>query len=1282
MANTAGYTPMKGDKVWIACDDTTPEAYVQCTVKEVVDGKVTCFDKDYKQSVLPVNAVFPVNPPHMEGVRDNTELMYLQDPSLLHNIRVRYSKDEIYTYTAYILIAVNPYKPLPLYGPEIIKQYAGQPMNKLPPHVYAVADRCYRSLKGSKRNQSIVVSGESGAGKTESCKHIMRFLASVGGEGPIGTIDELEQKILDANPILEAFGNAKTLRNNNSSRFGKYTEIIINEHGSVIGAQISQYLLEKSRVVRQAPGEQNFHALHYLFYSADARALGLDNLSTFTYLPLVSAVPDDMFLRRFTQLMDALTTIGFSEEDQRSIKCILAAVLHLGNVRFQSGQADEALRISTPNSLLQKICELLLVDAVKLDEALTVLVSVTRGEIIRRPHTRVQAYDVRDALAKALYGQLFRWIVGKINDLLAHEALMHHSDIQSCRVVGILDLFGFEILETNRLEQLCINVANEQLQGMFIKCVFKMEMEECLAQGIVGTESMCSDNKSTIDMFLSKPIGLFALLDEESHFPSATDESLVGKLNRELSRFPEYTARRSQGTVFSVRHFAGMVDYEASGCLEANRDTLAQAIIELCRSSRDPIVSRCFDEESLAAGDRTAWRQSMMRHAAKAIMAERPSFLTESVSRKRVRQTVVTQFSDSLQVLMNKMTACEPHFIRCIKPNSTQRAMEFDEDYVLQQLRYTGILETVRIRREGFAYRPEYGDFVRRFGHLLSSSKTLGVQRASLEILDFVGIQGYQAGETKLFLKYFHLEQLETFSAYTGSHATRLQSIARGFLARRHVTRTALRKKQENQLKMQKNKPKERRSTAPEISPPPAKALKSPPSRKWSKKTPPKLPPLNESARKPSMKNDDGESGSPITPMDVQEFINAQRQLMPLVDPTQGTIYRPSPADRFQSMLLWWHELNPISGLLPEWNEYIEHNPYVCFVDSCLRGLGQAGFMNTPVTGLAVLIAAIVNSRYLAFMGVLGLVFSTLFAHAIGVERGIIRAGIYGYNGYLVGTCLPLFQQPWKDDEWNFYMIVPVIVFSIFTVPVTLGINHVFYSHLAEHPVACFTFPFHIITWMFMLGSQNYSVYSTTFNAPALVTPTALEDRDFVFSYDPSKIAMAWMKGVGQVFFFDNFYSGIICTVGILLASIISGVAAMSGSAIGLFVGMLVGAPKGQLYTGLYGYDPVLACMCVCGMFLVPSRRTFWLSLFAALFCTFLHGAIVSLLTPFGLPSLTFAAACTCTLFSILGNVIPDVHVMVLGDIAVPEDHFKYGPQGVLRNRDANRSSFSPSVLP
>ncbi|XP_070543651.1 myosin-IIIb-like isoform X2 [Ptychodera flava] len=625
----------------------------------------------------------------------------------------------------------------------------------------------------------IQISGESGAGKTESTKLIIKQLVELCKGN-----NQLEQQILQVNPLLEAFGNAQTLMNDNSSRFGKYIQLKF-QGGSLMGAKISEYLLEKSRVVYQNPGEENFHIFYYMFAGLSPEQQNkyrLKNASGYKYLCEGKASLKTSFSKHqnyFAELLNAMDLVGFEEQEQTDMFQILSAVLSMGNLEFENNESDAAYLKDSGH--LETVASLLGIEEQLINDVLTHSQTVTKGEVVRRNYTKEFAEDCRDAMTKALYGRVFGWIVNKINQLLAPSETVSPSESME---IGILDIFGFEHFEVNSFEQACINLANEQLQFFFNQHIFMLEQEEYETEGIDWTSIPFVNNQPLLDFFLGRPIGLFALLDEESLFPQATDHTFVEKMNRNFMNNHFYVkSKDARSNIFSIDHYAARVEYSADGFLEKNRDTLPQGVMQLLQESKNCLLSQIFR----GTITRTGTLALQMRTSRGFSKRKRNVQLPTKAGQRKL--TLGAQFKNSLNVLMEKMSACNPHFIRCIKPNTTKAANLFEDHFVLLQLRYCGMLETTRIRKQGYAIRQLFSDFVEKYKILALKSKLSSDKNGCVQILKATGLQNWQLGKTKVFLKYFHADELASKIEEMAQASLLLQKVVRGFLARRRFAK-------------------------------------------------------------------------------------------------------------------------------------------------------------------------------------------------------------------------------------------------------------------------------------------------------------------------------------------------------------------------------------------------------------------------------------------------------------------------------------------------------------
>ncbi|VAH04569.1 unnamed protein product [Triticum turgidum subsp. durum] len=714
---------------------------------------------------LKTESLQPANPEILDGVDDLMQLSYLSEPSVLYNLQYRYSQDMIYTKAGPVLVAVNPFKKVALYGNEYIKAYRNKTMDS--PHVYAIADSALREMKRDEVNQSIIIShflcsGESGAGKTETAKIAMQYLASLGGGSGI------EYEILQTNPILEAFGNAKTLRNDNSSRFGKLIEIHFSTTGRICGAMIQTFLLEKSRVVQCAVGERSYHIFYQLCAGAPTtlrEKLNLKKVDEYKYLKQsccysIAGVDD---AEMFHAVTEAMNIVHISKEDQDNVFAMVSAVLWLGDVSFTIIDNENHVEI-TVEEAAETVSRLLGCSIEDLNLVLSKRHMKVNNENIVQKLTLTQATDTRDALAKALYASLFEWLVEQINKSLSVGKR------RTGRSISILDIYGFESFDKNSFEQFCINYANERLQQHFNRHLFKLEQEEYVEDGIDWAKVEFEDNQDCLNLFEKKPLGLLSLLDEESTFPNATDLTFANKLKQHLDTNSCFRGER--GKAFTVRHYAGEVAYDTSGFLEKNRDLLHMDSIQFlakCKLS----IPQTFASKMLAQSDNLE------------SVPYRPSVADSQ------KLSVAMKFKGQLFQLMQRLESTTPHFIRCIKPNNLQLPAIYGQELVLQQLKCCGVLEVVRISRSGYPTRMTHQKFARRYGFLLledvASQDPLSVSVAILHQFNILP-EMYQVGYTKLFFRTGQIGNLENTRNRTLHGVLRVQSCFRGHQARRHAS--------------------------------------------------------------------------------------------------------------------------------------------------------------------------------------------------------------------------------------------------------------------------------------------------------------------------------------------------------------------------------------------------------------------------------------------------------------------------------------------------------------
>ncbi|KAI5107183.1 myosin-IIIb isoform X2, partial [Silurus meridionalis] len=736
---------------------------------------------------------------------DLVNLEALDEETIIMHLQKRYEELQIYTYVGDILIALNPFQTLKIYSPQFSKLYHGSKCSDNPPHIFATADAAYQGMVTFCKDQCIIISGESGAGKTESAHLIVQHLTFLGKANN----RTLREKILQVNPLVEAFGNACTAINDNSSRFGKYLEMKFTPTGAVMGAKISEYLLEKSRVIKQATGEKNFHIFYYiyagLYHQNSLKEYRLPEKIAPRYINSANGkvmqdiVSNNLYKDQFDAIQDCFRIIGFSEEEVNSVYRILAAILNTGNIEFTSTTSQHQTdKSEVPNSeALENAALLLCIGAEELQEALTSHCVVTRGETIIRTNTVDKATDVRDAMSKALYGRLFSWIVNRINALLQPDFKSYAAE--SGMHVGILDIFGFENFKKNSFEQLCINIANEQIQFYFNQHIFALEQMEYQSEAIDASLVEYEDNRPILDMFLQKPMGLLSLLDEESRFPQATDQTLVDKFEDNL-RYKYFWRPKRVELCFGIQHYAGKVLYSVKGFLEKNRDTLPADIVVVLRMSENKLLQQLFSNPLTKTGNLATSRARVTaasRSLPPQLHAGRNKVDTMEMMRhpeettNMRRQTVASYFRYSLMDLLSKMVMGTPHFVRCIKPNDARQALSFCQERVMVQLRYTGILETVNIRRQGFSHRITFDDFVNRYYYLAfrAHQKPESSKENAVIILKKAKLDNWVLGRTKVFLKYYHVEQLNLLLREVMARVVVIQAYTKGWLGARRYRR-------------------------------------------------------------------------------------------------------------------------------------------------------------------------------------------------------------------------------------------------------------------------------------------------------------------------------------------------------------------------------------------------------------------------------------------------------------------------------------------------------------
>ena len=728
---------------------------------------------------------------------DMVKLSYLHEAGVLHNLRRRYARDEIYTYTGQILIAVNPFQKIPhLYDQAMMEMYGGAEQGELSPHVYAVAEAAYKQMLSEGGSQSILVSGESGAGKTETAKHIMQYLAH-SAKHEDGT-SGVEKQVLETNPLLEAFGNAKTVRNDNSSRFGKFTEILFDEEDKISGAAIRTYLLERSRVVRVSDPERNFHVFYQILAGASKEEkskwrLDGKTFEDFYYLNQSKCVKLERIsdVVGYEETQNAMEVVGISESEREDVFGVVSGVLHLGNIDFSPSPEDEDASVVASNAKrsLEDAASVLKVDKDRLEKALISRQIVTADGAILKPLSVSDAKHNRDSLAKMLYSRLFDWLVERINQAIgnkkedeedAEDGENITGDKKSKRrFIGVLDIYGFESFKKNSFEQFCINFANEKLQQHFNQKVFKMEQEEYEKEAIDWSYIEFVDNQDILDVIERKVGGIISLLDESCIMTSTTSEQFAQKLFSALDDEKRFSKPKRSQIDFTLNHYAGDVTYESENFIEKNKDYAILEHTEVLSTSETNILRLIFEEkenEILNEGNKPPpprAKKSAMKFT-----------------------SIGNSFKHQLNDLMKKLHGTEPHFVRCVKPNQASVPSTFENANILQQLRCGGVLEAVRISCAGYPSRKPIELFLTRFGLLAPDEAakffTPGKEREALEgILNVANLQEWQIGKTKVFLRSGQMAVLDTLrSKKLGWAAVEIQKHVKRRVAQKQYKRT------------------------------------------------------------------------------------------------------------------------------------------------------------------------------------------------------------------------------------------------------------------------------------------------------------------------------------------------------------------------------------------------------------------------------------------------------------------------------------------------------------
>ncbi|XP_028904630.1 myosin-1 isoform X5 [Ornithorhynchus anatinus] len=754
------------------------ESFVKSTIQSREGGKVTVKTEGGATLTVKDDQVFPMNPPKYDKIEDMAMMTHLHEPAVLYNLKERYAAWMIYTYSGLFCVTVNPYKWLPVYNAEVVAAYRGKKRQEAPPHIFSISDNAYQFMLTDRENQSILITGESGAGKTVNTKRVIQYFATIAVTGEKKKEESgkmqgtLEDQIISANPLLEAFGNAKTVRNDNSSRFGKFIRIHFGTTGKLASADIETYLLEKSRVTFQLKAERSYHIFYQIMSNKKPELIDMLLITTNPYDYAfvsqgeisVASIDDQEELMATDSAIDIL---GFTADEKVSIYKLTGAVMHYGNMKFKQKQREEQAE-PDGTEVADKAAYLQSLNSADLLKALCYPRVKVGNEFVTKGQTVQQVINSVGALAKAVYEKMFLWMVTRINQQLDTKQPRQY-------FIGVLDIAGFEIFDFNSLEQLCINFTNEKLQQFFNHHMFVLEQEEYKKEGIEWEFIDFGMDLAACIELIEKPMGIFSILEEECMFPKATDTSFKNKLyDQHLGKSanfqkPKPTKGKAEAH-FSLVHYAGTVDYNITGWLEKNKDPLNETVVGLYQKSSLKTLAYLFSGAAAASGGT----------AKKAAKKKGSSF-----------QTVSALFRENLNKLMTNLRSTHPHFVRCIIPNETKTPGAMEHELVLHQLRCNGVLEGIRICRKGFPSRIIYADFKQRYKVLNASAipegQFIDSKKASEKLLGSIDIDHtqYKFGHTKVFFKAGLLGLLEEMrDEKLAQLITRTQARCRGFLMR------------------------------------------------------------------------------------------------------------------------------------------------------------------------------------------------------------------------------------------------------------------------------------------------------------------------------------------------------------------------------------------------------------------------------------------------------------------------------------------------------------------